>query len=111
MSVIADMQKLGPDTEVWVVKTAILYYLRGGETALRRLGDKDYSEFRRFADGYMDIQRSEDFRHKAITSNAPDYRGLICCVMDDLGMRDRDQRDRILKALTGADQCWTKERP
>lgn len=100
MSVLTDMKGMGPETEVWMVRTAIFYYFRGAELALRRLGDADHSEFRSFAYGYLDIRRADEIP-AAPPSNAPDYRGLICCVMDDLGIRDRDQRDRILDALTG----------
>ncbi len=101
--VIEDLKKIGPDTEVWIVQMALMYFFQGAETSLGNLGDRDHSQFQHFAgNGYLDIKRADDIRNKhGAISTAPDFRGLICCIMDDFGFREPQQRHRILKALTG----------
>lgn len=94
------MSNIPREVEVMVVWTALSYFFRGGGSALS--WSKSHRTFRDFAIGWVDIQSPEEFR-KVFGSKGytPDYRGLICCVMDDLRMQDFDQRDRILLALTG----------
>lgn len=101
MNITQEFLKLEPDFVVWLVRSGILQYLRGLEVALSRMGDRDHSTFRDMARGYMDIQKSDDYRLNTLISNAPDYRGLICVVMDDMGISDHGLRDYVLTKLTG----------
>lgn len=101
MNIRQEFSKLEPDLVVWLVRSGILQYLRGLEVALSRMGDHDHSAFRDMVRGYMDIRKSDEYRLNMLISNAPDYRGLICVVMDDMGISDHDLRDHILAKLTG----------
>lgn len=94
--------------DIVAVRTAILYYLRGAETALRDLGDSDRKEFARFSwQSVPPIERAEDYKHYTKPYSSVPYRGLICMVMDDLGLRDHARRDAILEELTGVSrEAW-----
>lgn len=77
---------------------------RPAAIALKHLGDQDYTEFRRFSEGYRGpaakIAYPGDLRAPAFTSNHPDFRGLGCTVLSDLRV-PRTMRPEVFEALTG----------
>jgi hypothetical protein len=96
---MSNLQALPAPQLAWVVKISILQYLRGLETAYRFLGDNG-SVFHDFVAQTLPIHKAEDYRWRG-PSNSPDYRGMIAMAMDDLGLRDHQQRDQIMELLTG----------
>lgn len=85
-----------------VVKTNVLYYLRGAELALFELGDADHSAFQKFAYdwGHGTLRRAADYKYSKQFNLTKDFRGLLCIILDDLGIRDHDKRDAVLARLT-----------
>ena len=98
------LDKLDNKLLILIVKNHVQYYLMGMENALTWLGDSDHSTFAKFAkdDLGISVERAKHFRHLQTNRNTvKDYRGLLCMIMDDLGLRDHDKRDSILECLTG----------
>lgn len=109
MSVYSDINTLSPDTAAFIVRVAAYHYLDGAATALFCLGDHDRTEFSSFLYGYFrgaSIKSSKDFhawmrefKFNGNQNGSIDFRGLVCCIMDDLGIRDVDLREGVLSRL------------
>lgn len=89
------------DLAVWL---AVFYYFQGARTALKVVGDVDNQELYTFARLSYGISKDalDYLRHHKCVSAYPDFRGLLCCILDDLRVRDRDERDRVIAAWTAA---------
>jgi hypothetical protein len=87
-----------------VVKNHVLYYLKGAELALYELSnDFDRAAFQRFARecGHETLKRASDYKNSKHNNVVKDFRGLLCMIMDDLGIRNYDKRDAVIENLTG----------